>query len=176
MKALLYAHKVGLDIPTVLQKRLFGSRGKLVAFQPRDRESSTATLIPGFFVEHFLKDMKIALDEASTNEPCFARPRARLPTLQCGRGSRATQRDGTQTLILALAKLNGTDWKTRPVRVCIAIDEIDSCPTFDATPSGAMKAAFLTETGSPDVIQFGDLDEPDVGPGQVVDRRPKPFR
>ncbi|MEO1525142.1 MAG: NADPH:quinone reductase [Planctomycetota bacterium] len=31
-----------------------------------------------------------------------------------------------------------------------------------------MKAAYLTETGSPDVIQFGDLEDPIAGPGQVL--------
>ena len=30
-----------------------------------------------------------------------------------------------------------------------------------------MKAAYILETGSPEVIQFGDLPEPEMGPGQV---------
>lgn len=33
-----------------------------------------------------------------------------------------------------------------------------------------MKAAYINQTGSPDVIQFGDLDDPTVGPGQVLIR------
>lgn len=33
-----------------------------------------------------------------------------------------------------------------------------------------MKAAFLTETGSTDVIQFGDVQEPGIGPGQLLIR------
>jgi NADPH:quinone reductase len=33
-----------------------------------------------------------------------------------------------------------------------------------------MKAAFITETGSPDVIQFGDIPEPSLGSGQVLIR------
>jgi NADPH2:quinone reductase len=33
-----------------------------------------------------------------------------------------------------------------------------------------MKAAFLTETGSPDVIQFGDVDAPQAGAGQILIR------
>lgn len=31
-----------------------------------------------------------------------------------------------------------------------------------------MKAAFINETGAPDVIQFGELDEPQIGAGQVL--------
>ena len=30
-----------------------------------------------------------------------------------------------------------------------------------------MKAAFITETGEPEVIQYGDLEMPEVGPGKV---------
>lgn len=33
-----------------------------------------------------------------------------------------------------------------------------------------MKAAYLKQTGSPDVIDYGDLDEPTVGPGQILIR------
>lgn len=33
-----------------------------------------------------------------------------------------------------------------------------------------MKAAYITETGSPDIIQYGDLPDPTVGPGQVLVR------
>ncbi len=33
-----------------------------------------------------------------------------------------------------------------------------------------MRAAFIEETGTPDVIQFGDLPTPQPGPGQVLVR------
>lgn len=33
-----------------------------------------------------------------------------------------------------------------------------------------MKAAYINETGSPDAIQFGEVDDPTVGPGQILIR------
>jgi 3-hydroxyisobutyrate dehydrogenase len=65
---------------------------------------------PGFFVEHFLKDMGIALAEAR-------RMRLALPGLalaeQLYRAVEAQGhgRDGTHALILALARLSATEWR-----------------------------------------------------------------
>ncbi|HYV38526.1 MAG TPA: NAD(P)-dependent oxidoreductase [Gemmataceae bacterium] len=62
-EALLYAHKSGLDAKTVLQSVGVGAAGswQLNTLGPRiiDRNFE-----PGFFVEHFIKDLGIALDEA----------------------------------------------------------------------------------------------------------------
>jgi 3-hydroxyisobutyrate dehydrogenase len=62
-EALLYAYKAGLDLKTVLQSVGVGAAGSwsLNNLGPRiiDRNFE-----PGFFVEHFIKDMGIALDEA----------------------------------------------------------------------------------------------------------------
>ena len=33
-----------------------------------------------------------------------------------------------------------------------------------------MKAAYITRTGDPDVIEYGDLPDPEPGPGQVLVR------
>ncbi|WP_372896279.1 hypothetical protein [Stieleria sp.] len=33
-----------------------------------------------------------------------------------------------------------------------------------------MKAAYIKQTGSADVIQFGDLESPIAGPGQILIR------
>ena len=33
-----------------------------------------------------------------------------------------------------------------------------------------MKAAFITRTGDPDVIEYGDLPDPEPGSGQVLVR------
>lgn len=108
-EGLLYAHKVGLDIPTVLQSVSSGAAGSwsLSNLAPR---MINGDFDPGFFVEHFLKDMKIALDEAS-------RRNLALPGLALGYqlynavAAQGHGRDGTQSLILALAQLNGFDWK-----------------------------------------------------------------
>jgi 3-hydroxyisobutyrate dehydrogenase len=62
-EALLYGYKAGLDLKTVLQSVGVGAAGSwsLNNLGPRiiDRNFE-----PGFFVEHFIKDMGIALDEA----------------------------------------------------------------------------------------------------------------
>jgi 3-hydroxyisobutyrate dehydrogenase len=62
-EALLYAYKAGLDAKVVLQSVSVGAAGSwsLSNLGPRiiDRNFE-----PGFFVEHFIKDMGIALDEA----------------------------------------------------------------------------------------------------------------
>lgn len=107
-EGLLYAHKVGLDIPTVLQSVSSGAAGSwsLSNLAPRMIQGD---FDPGFFVEHFLKDMKIALDEA-------AKMNLALPGLALGYqlynavAAQGHHRDGTQALILALAKLNQIDW------------------------------------------------------------------
>nr|WP_233148445.1 NAD(P)-dependent oxidoreductase [Rhodopirellula sp. MGV] len=109
-EGLLYAHKVGLDIPTVLQSVASGAAGSwsLSNLAPR---MINGDFDPGFFVEHFLKDMKIALDEAS-------RMQLALPGLALGYqfynavAGQGHERDGTQALILALARMNGIDWQS----------------------------------------------------------------
>jgi 3-hydroxyisobutyrate dehydrogenase len=62
-EALLYGYKAGLDLKTVLQSVGSGAAGSwsLNNLGPRiiDRNFE-----PGFFVEHFIKDMGIALDES----------------------------------------------------------------------------------------------------------------
>src|SRR5207247_9281228 len=62
-EALLYGYKAGLDLKTVLQSVGGGAAASwsLNNLGPRiiDRNFE-----PGFFVEHFIKDMGIALEEA----------------------------------------------------------------------------------------------------------------
>lgn len=107
-EGLLYASKVGLDIPTVLESVGSGAAGSwsLSNLAPRMLDGD---FDPGFFVEHFLKDMKIALDEA-------ARMNLALPGLSLAYqlyqavAAQGHQRDGTQSLILALAQLNQVTW------------------------------------------------------------------
>ena len=67
---------------------------------------------PGFFVEHFIKDMGIALAESKRMGLC-------MPGLALGQQlylalqAQGHGRDGTHALELALAKLSGIDWKNR---------------------------------------------------------------
>jgi 3-hydroxyisobutyrate dehydrogenase len=62
-EALLYAYKAGLDANTVLQSVAVGAAGSwsLSNLGPRIIQRNFE---PGFFVEHFIKDMGIALEEA----------------------------------------------------------------------------------------------------------------
>ena len=107
-EGLLYAHKAGLDLPTVMQSVASGAAGSwsLSNLAPRMIDQN---FDPGFFVEHFIKDMGIALDEA-------ARMNLSLPGLALAHQlyqavtAQGHAKDGTQALLLALAKLNNIKW------------------------------------------------------------------
>jgi 3-hydroxyisobutyrate dehydrogenase len=104
-EALLYASKSGLDPLRVLESVSAGAAGSwsLTNLAPRMLRRDFA---PGFFVEHFLKDLGIALEES-------ARLGLALPGLALARSlylAAAAQghgRAGTQALLLALETLNG---------------------------------------------------------------------
>jgi 3-hydroxyisobutyrate dehydrogenase len=67
---------------------------------------------PGFFVEHFIKDMGIALAEAERMG--LSLPGLALANqLYIALRSQGHGRDGTHSLMLALASLSGIDWKNR---------------------------------------------------------------
>lgn len=66
-EALAYAKAKGLDLETVLNSVSTGAAGsrQLDMFGPKILEGDYA---PGFFVKHFIKDMKLALTEANRSE------------------------------------------------------------------------------------------------------------
>jgi len=67
---------------------------------------------PGFYVEHFIKDMGIALAEAKRMN--LALPGLALANqLYIALAAQGHSRDGTHALELALAKMSGVDWKNR---------------------------------------------------------------
>ena len=110
-EALLYGHKAGLDLPTVMQSVASGAAGSwsLSNLGPRIIDNN---FDPGFFVEHFIKDMGIALDEA--NRMGLALPGLALAKqLYLALQAQGHGRDGTHALQLALASLSGQDWKSR---------------------------------------------------------------
>ena len=110
-EALLYAYKAGLNLETVMQSVAPGAAGSwsLSNLGPRIIANN---FDPGFFVEHFVKDMGIVLSEASRMGlalPGIALAKQLYEALKAqGHG-----RDGTHALMLALAKLSGIDWKAR---------------------------------------------------------------
>lgn len=110
-EGLLYAYKSGLDMNTVMQSVTPGAAGSwsLANLGPRIINNN---FDPGFFVEHFIKDMAITLEEAQRMNlalPGLALAKQLYQALQAqGHG-----RDGTHALMLALASLSGIDWKKR---------------------------------------------------------------
>ena len=103
-EALLYASRAGLDVESVLASVSGGAAASwaLSNLAPRIVAGDYA---PGFFVDHFVKDMAIVLDEA-------ARLRLALPglalvhQLAVALQAQGHGRDGTQSLILALEALS----------------------------------------------------------------------
>ena len=108
-EALLYAADAGLDLPTVLTSVSGGAAGSwsLSNYGPR---ILAGDFEPGFYVDHFVKDMGIALSEAATAElslPGLALAHQLYVALQAQGGGRR----GTQALIQALAALSGRSWQ-----------------------------------------------------------------
>lgn len=110
-EALLYAYRAGLNLDTVMQSVAPGAAGSwsLSNLGPRIIANN---FDPGFFVEHFIKDMGIALSEA--NKMGLALPGMALAKqLYESVKSQGHGRDGTHALMLALASMAGFDWKSR---------------------------------------------------------------
>ena len=110
-EALLYGYKAGLDLERVLESVASGAAGSwsLSNYGPRMLSGDFA---PGFVVEHFVKDMGIALDEAK-------RMKLSLPGLALAEQlyvaleAQGSGRLGTHSLVLALASLSDIDWERR---------------------------------------------------------------
>jgi 3-hydroxyisobutyrate dehydrogenase len=107
-EALLYAHRAGLDLEAVLESVSGGAAGSwsLSNYAPRILKGDFA---PGFMVEHFIKDMEIALSEARRMNlalPGLALAHELYVALRAQGGGR----DGTQGLIRALARISAVDW------------------------------------------------------------------
>jgi len=107
-EALLYAYRAGLDLETVLESVGGGAAGSwsLANYGPRMLRGDFE---PGFFVEHFIKDMGIALAEAR-------RMKLSLPGLALAHQlyvaleAQGDGRRGIQALLLALARISNVQW------------------------------------------------------------------
>ena len=107
-EALLYGHKAGLDLEKVLQSVGGGAAGSwsLNNLGPR---IVAGKFEPGFLVEHFLKDMGIALAEARRLRLCLP-GLALAESLYRAVEAQGHGRDGTHALMLALAKISDVHW------------------------------------------------------------------
>ncbi|HHU87895.1 MAG: NAD(P)-dependent oxidoreductase [Sphaerochaetaceae bacterium] len=106
-EALLYGERSGLDGKTLLATIGAGAAGcwTLDNLAPRVLQSDFG---PGFMVDHFVKDMQIALEESERMGialPGLALVEQLYTTLQALGGGKL----GTQALILALRKLNSNE-------------------------------------------------------------------
>ncbi|HLW64192.1 MAG TPA: NAD(P)-dependent oxidoreductase [Gemmataceae bacterium] len=103
-EALLYGYKAGLDMNTVMQSVSGGAAGSwsLSNLGPRILNRNFE---PGFFVEHFIKDMGIALSEArrmNLSLPGLALANQLYVAVQ----AQGYGRKGTHALMLALEQLS----------------------------------------------------------------------
>jgi 3-hydroxyisobutyrate dehydrogenase len=104
-EALLYAHRQGLDMQQVIDIVETGAAGSwsISNLGPRIVKGN---FDPGFFVEHFIKDMGIALKEAE--EIGVSLPGlALVQQLYLAVKAQGHGRSGTHALFLALESLNG---------------------------------------------------------------------
>ncbi|CAN5545562.1 NAD(P)-dependent oxidoreductase [soil metagenome] len=107
-EALVYAVRAGLDPQTVLRSVGGGaaSSWSLANLAPRLLEGD---MDAGFYVEHFIKDLEIALHECE-------RMGLDLPGVQHAHelytalADSGHFRDGTQSLVLEVARRNSVDW------------------------------------------------------------------
>jgi 3-hydroxyisobutyrate dehydrogenase len=111
-EALLYGYQAGLDLNRVMQSVASGAAGSW-SLSNLGTRMIAGNFDPGFFVEHFLKDMGIALAESK-------RMKLALPGLalaeQLYRAVEAQGhgRKGTHALLLALARLSDINWIKTP--------------------------------------------------------------
>uniref|UniRef100_A0A0G4H989 6-phosphogluconate dehydrogenase NADP-binding domain-containing protein n=1 Tax=Chromera velia CCMP2878 TaxID=1169474 RepID=A0A0G4H989_9ALVE len=106
-EGLLYAHKVGLNLEEVIAAVRSGAAGSwsLENYGPRMLKRD---MKPGFFIDHFVKDLKIALEEADRMKlslPGLALAKELYVSMQAiGHGDA-----GNHALILALERMNNMD-------------------------------------------------------------------
>ncbi len=107
-EALLYGYRAGLDLNTVMQSVASGAAGSWSLSNLGTRVIA-GNFAPGFMVEHFIKDMGIALDESKRMG--LSMPGLALAhQLYLALAAQGHGRDGTHALELALAKLSGIEW------------------------------------------------------------------
>ena len=108
-ESLLYAANAGLDVRRWHELVSVGAAGS-VAMQNLGSRMMDGNYDPGFFIDHFVKDLGLVLEECR-------RMKIVLPGVELAdrfyRHMQATGhgKEGTQALIKALAEFSGTEWQ-----------------------------------------------------------------
>ena len=110
-EGLLYGYKAGLDLETVMKSVSSGAAGSWSLSNLGTRMIAN-NFDPGFFVEHFIKDMGIALSEAKKMGLCLP-GLALAEQLYHSVETKGWGRNGTHALMLALAEASNVDWTKR---------------------------------------------------------------
>ena len=105
-ESLLYGFKAGLDLPTMLGS-IQGGAAKCWTLENLAPRVLRRDFAPGFFVEHFIKDMAIALKESARMGLCLP-GLALVHQLYLAVKAHGHGRDGTQALMLALEQMSHT--------------------------------------------------------------------
>ncbi len=109
-EGLLYALRAGLDVARVIETISGGAAGSwsLTNYSPR---ALRGDFEPGFKIDHFIKDLGIALEEARRMK--LALPGLALAEqLYIAASAQGRGQKGTHALVLALAQLSDVQWKT----------------------------------------------------------------
>ena len=105
-EGLLYAQKAGLDHPQMISLLSKGAAGSF-SLEKLGPRMLAGDFEPGFYVEHFVKDLGIILDESRRMglQVPGTENAAKLYQALVEQGE---QREGIQALIKALERLNNT--------------------------------------------------------------------
>jgi 3-hydroxyisobutyrate dehydrogenase len=107
-EALLYAHRAGLDVERAIDTISGGAAGSwsLSNYAPRILKGDFA---PGFKIDHFVKDLGIAL--AESRRMGLSLPGTALAEqLYVAAAAQGLGQRGTHALAIALARLSDSDW------------------------------------------------------------------
>ena len=106
-ESLLYGYKAGLNLDEVIAAVSTGAAGgwNISNLGPRMVKRN---FDPGFFVDHFIKDMGIALEEAKQMNLCLP-GLALAHQLYMAVKAQGHGKMGTQALLLALEQMNGLE-------------------------------------------------------------------
>lgn len=107
-EALLYAHRAGLDVEEAIDTIKGGAAGSwsLSNYGPRILKGDFQ---PGFKIEHFIKDLGIALEEARRMK--LSLPGTALAEqLYVAATGQGLGQKGTHALSIALARLSASEW------------------------------------------------------------------